>query len=525
MSRFKPSIKYVEWEIVSIEPTELIEDVWCVSEPLHKEFTLEDGVLTKNCGAIDTEEDIVLAADWAMDGLMNGVGIGFSTNWRGEAKIPDKDDNEVLVIHDSREGWIESLIKLMCAYIDSPRYGKNKFPVFDYSDIRKAGEPIKGFGGTSSGFAPLKKLHDRVTTFLDAISTGRLQATAKTWKEFKTDGGKSEWKEVEITVDRKYSHTRFVADVFNSIGACVVAGNVRRSAEICLGDVEDEDFINLKNYDMYPERSELGWMSNNSVVLKAEQNYEDFSCIPELAKRICDNGEPGIINLYNIQKYGRIGKEMHDDATMVNPCFSGDTMIAVADGRGCVRINQLVKEGKDVPVYSMDEVSGEVSIQWGRHPRVTGINQKLLRIHFDGNNKNEYMDVTPNHAFFLNNGKTIKACELKKGDSLPQFKKAPNGKDDYIVVHTNGKRRVEHRMIKEFHSPDEFYKTYSEGVHNGFCKTHNVVVHHKDENKRNNHPNNLEITTAGGHNRIHNLDYVGEGNPMYGKNIPIKQRI
>ena len=61
-------------------------------------------------------------------------------------------------------------------------------------------------------------------------------------------------------------------------------------------------------------------MSNNSVVLRADQDYEDFSYIPDMAKRIVDNGEPGMINLYNIQKYARYGKEKHDDATLVNPC-------------------------------------------------------------------------------------------------------------------------------------------------------------------------------------------------------------
>jgi len=95
---------------------------------------------------------------------------------------------------------------------------------------------------------------------------------------------------------------------------------MRRSAEICLGDVEDKTFINLKNYDENPERGEIGWMSNNSVVLQADHDYEDFSYIPDMAARIRDNGEPGMINLYNIQKYGRYGKEMKDEASLVNPC-------------------------------------------------------------------------------------------------------------------------------------------------------------------------------------------------------------
>lgn len=280
------------------------------------DFTYERGSMAlNNCAATDTKDDLVLSAEWAMDALMNGVGVGFSTHWRGHATSPNKEEAELFVIPDSREGWVESLIKLLCSYINSPRHGTNKFPKFDYSEIREAGLPIKGFGGTSSGYEPLKQLHERIESYLDAFCIGRLQCKSKTWKEF--DG---EWKEVEVEVDKPYSHTRLVADIFNAIGACVVAGNVRRSAEISLGSVDDQDFINLKNYEMNPERSSIGWMSNNSVVLKADQDYEDFSYIPDMAKRIIDNGEPGMINLYNIQKYGRYGKELHDDATLVNPC-------------------------------------------------------------------------------------------------------------------------------------------------------------------------------------------------------------
>jgi len=269
-----------------------------------------------NCSATDTKDDFVLSAEWTMDCLMNGVGVGFTTNWRGEASMPNKKATLTYTIPDSREGWVESLILLLCSYIDSPKYGKNLYPTFDYSQIRKAGLKINGFGGLSSGPEPLKKLHSRVETYLDALSSKRLKTVAKSWVE--DENGK--FSEVDVQVDKPYSHTRFIADVFNAIGACVVAGNVRRSAEICLGDVSDSDFINLKNYTENPERGEIGWMSNNSVVLKSEQDYNDFSFIPDISTRIRDNGEPGIINLHNIQKYGRYGKILEDKASLVNPC-------------------------------------------------------------------------------------------------------------------------------------------------------------------------------------------------------------
>lgn len=411
------------------------------------DYTYNKGAMAlNNCAATDTTEDFVLSAEWTMDALMNGVGVGFTTYWRGEATSPDKNNTEVFVIPDSREGWVQSLIILMCSYINSPRYGKNKFPTFDYSQIRLAGKPISGFGGLSSGPDPLKKLHDRVESYLDSFCRGYLEV----------EGGKQ----------KPYNHTRLVADVFNAIGACVVAGNVRRSAQICMGEVENDTFINLKNYTDNPERGEIGWMSNNSVVLKPDCDYGDFFAIPEMSRRIIDNGEPGMINLVNVQKYGRYGKEMHDDATLVNPCFSEDTMIAVADGRGAVSIKELAEEGTDVPVYSMNPETKDISIKWGRNPRITGYNQKLLRIHFSYPHKDQFMDVTPNHKFFTTDGRQIQAKDLCKGDSLPVFKK--NKKDDYIVIYNEEKQLIENRMIKEFYDQN---KNNQKRTYN-YCKTH-----------------------------------------------------
>lgn len=169
------------------------------------DFIYEHGGMANfNCAATDTTEDLVHSAEWTMDSLMNGVGVGFNTSWRGDATRPDKKNGEVFVIPDSREGWVESLIRLMCSYIDSPLHGKHAYPVFDYSLIRPAGQPIKGFGGQASGSAPLEKMHKRIEGYLDNFCDGYITAADGTQK--------------------MYSHTRLVADIFNSIGACVVAG-------------------------------------------------------------------------------------------------------------------------------------------------------------------------------------------------------------------------------------------------------------------------------------------------------------
>lgn len=257
-----------------------------------------------NCGAVSTS-DLIVASDWAMDMLMHGVGVGFDTTWKGCVKVfPGmcSDKKVKFVVQDSREGWVSSLRYLLGCYIPhsfddfsesvSEQYYvkemmRNTMPEFDYSLVRPAGAIIRGFGGIASGPDPLIKLHERVHNIMGRYMKGEID------------------------------EVRCVADIMNSIGACVVAGNIRRSAQIALGNVNSDTFLNLKNYSLFPERMEIGWMSNNTVIL---ENDKDFLRIPEIAERVRDNGEPGIFNLINIQKFGRFTDEMPDKATLSNPC-------------------------------------------------------------------------------------------------------------------------------------------------------------------------------------------------------------
>ncbi len=105
---------------------------------------------------------------------------------------------------------------------------------FDYSAIRGAGVPIKGFGGISSGPEPLRVLHTSIREILDKHVGRNLTETA-------------------------------IVDIMNLIGRCVVSGNVRRTAEIAFGDPDSKEYIDLKNYDINPQRAAWGWTSNNSV--------------------------------------------------------------------------------------------------------------------------------------------------------------------------------------------------------------------------------------------------------------------
>jgi adenosylcobalamin-dependent ribonucleoside-triphosphate reductase len=218
-----------------------------------------------------------------MEASMLGVGVGF------DDKGADKDftiyapkETYEYIIPDTREGWVESTASLINAYLKPD----TKAPLFDYKEIRPAGVPIKTFGGTAAGHEPLKKLHEHIVSMF----TGR--------------------------AGEKLTR-RDLADIGNMIGVCVVSGNVRRSAELLMGRIDDQNFLDLKNYDKNPDRMAYGWMSNNSVEVSVGQ---DFSAIID---GIIRNGEPGVIWMDVTRKYGRLCEPENNKDWRVagyNPC-------------------------------------------------------------------------------------------------------------------------------------------------------------------------------------------------------------
>lgn len=130
-------------------------------------------------------------------------------------------------------------------------------------------------------------------------------------------------------------------------------------------------------------------------------------------------------------------------------------MIAVADGRGCVSLRDLAEHEEDVPVYCINQLSQCVSVEWGRHPRITGACKSLVRIHFetdDDSDTDEYVDVTPDHMCITNDGRVCKASSLHRGDSLPAFTQTrrpalPGGGRHFVTscVYDNGTQRYKTR--------------------------------------------------------------------------------
>jgi len=105
----------------------------------------------------------------------------------------------------------------------------------------------------------------------------------------------------------------------NIIGSIVVAGNVRRSAQIALGSIDDIDFINAKNWNIGTVPNHR-CMSNNSVAVN-----DITKCSENFWKLYEGEGEPyGLINLNTCRNYGRmvdgLNENVDSNVIGVNPC-------------------------------------------------------------------------------------------------------------------------------------------------------------------------------------------------------------
>ena len=257
------------------------------------------------------------------ENLMLGGGVGFSIRREDIHELPrikkgvsitHKNTKDAdFIVPESREGWIRLLEKVLDAFFV-------KGASFNYSTIliRGAGEKINGFGGVASGPQILLDGVEKINKILQSREGKKLRS-----------------------ID--------VLDICNIIGGIVVSGNVRRSAQIAIGDPDDYLFLRAKNWSL---GNIPNWraMSNNTIYA------DDFS---HISNEIWSNGyildsetgfakgEPyGFFNLPLSQKYGRLKDGLMKDSSLyptdednvvgTNPC--GEISLASYE---CCNLSEL----------------------------------------------------------------------------------------------------------------------------------------------------------------------------------------
>lgn len=244
---------------------------------------------------------------FTFDMLMLGGGVGFNIQKEHVFSLPKvrggrvirKESNDAnFIVPDSREGWIELLARVFNTYFED---GED----FSYSTvcIRPAGTPIASFGGTASGPEPLCTGIQQICSVLDDRTGKKLRP-------------------------------RDCMDIMNIIGSVVVAGNVRRSSQIALGDHEDTHFLLAKRFDLKAQVPNWRAMSNNTVVCN------DIAHLPNKFWQTYEkdkDGNPreayGLFNLRLSKEKGRLKDSHRKDPKVLgtNPCGE----VSLNSGESC----------------------------------------------------------------------------------------------------------------------------------------------------------------------------------------------
>lgn len=194
---------------------------------------------------------------------MSGCGVGYSVESRYVEQFPrirrqKRNLPKTFVIPDSSEGWAQAV------RIGLEAWFNGEDVVFDYSQVRPAGAPLRVKGGRASGPEPLRKMLD--------FARGRI-----------------------LSRQGSFLRPLDAHDIMCAVGDAAVSGGVRRTAMISLFDYDDHEMQHCKDGDFWRNNSQR-WNANNSAVWPERELQQ-----AEITRFVLDmvesgRGEPGIFN-------------------------------------------------------------------------------------------------------------------------------------------------------------------------------------------------------------------------------------
>lgn len=269
------------YSVKSIEP-QGEEEVWCLTVDDDHSFVLPNGIVTGNCSFLEvrTVYDVVDVL-WL---LLQGCGVGFRpivgvlngfqqvipeieiirskrTGKGGDANNKEKFNRDTgewrITVGDSAEAWAKSIGKIVAG-----KYPAKKLTI-DLSEIRPAGERLKGYGWISSGDHQIAIAYKAIADIFNKAA-GRLLTRIE------------------------------ILDLINWLGTVLSS---RRSAEICLmayGEPEWQEFSTAKlncGATGNPQR----YQSNNTLLFYEKPSRDDLRHVFALMEQ-AGGSEPGFAN-------------------------------------------------------------------------------------------------------------------------------------------------------------------------------------------------------------------------------------
>ena len=211
----------------------------------------------------------------AMFLLLCGCGVGYSVQRHHVRQLPEirkPKKTRRYLIDDSITGWADAVKVLIKAYMGD----RKSKPIFDFSDIRQKGAPLKTSGGKAPGPGPLKRCLSNL----------------------------------EIILSNKEDNDKLTPlechDMMCHIADAVLSGGIRRSSLICLFSIKDEEMLYCKSGKWWETNPQRGRANNSAVIVRHKVRKKDFMNLWQAVKA-SGSGEPGWMNT-------------NDKDTGTNPC-------------------------------------------------------------------------------------------------------------------------------------------------------------------------------------------------------------
>ncbi|BAZ42453.1 RP ribonucleotide reductase-like protein [Calothrix sp. NIES-4101] len=191
--------------------------------------------------------------------LQGEIGATPVNQRREETEVNIQDNQVTIYVGDSRQGWVKSYQTLLELSSDERFTGEIQVNV-NLSDVRQAGETLKGFGGVANPIK-LPELYTKCANILNKAIGRQLNSV-----------------ECCLLIDQA--------------AVCIVAGNIRRSAGMRQGASDDTSFADAKsnlwqqdaegNWSIDPERDALR-MANHTRVFHRKPTLEE--CLDAVRKQ------------------------------------------------------------------------------------------------------------------------------------------------------------------------------------------------------------------------------------------------
>jgi hypothetical protein len=193
-------------------------------------------------------------------------------------------------------------------------------------------------------------------------------------------------------------------------------------------------------------------------------------------------------------------------------CLTGDVRISLLNGTE-IAIKDLV--GVDhFYVYSCNG-NGEIRPGRGHSARLTRKNAEIVKVTLDNG---ESIRCTPDHPFLMRDGTYRQAVQLQSGDSLmPLYRRITNLDET--------KKRKGISTYEQVYDPKMEKWIYTHRMVVPYCSS-GYVRHHKDFNRFNNAPVNIEVMKWQDHSELHakHIQHYARLNKGKKRNVSLETR-